>query len=227
MRATSAADSTSSYDTQAFTLTVNANDNSGTSPDSPTGLAVDPSSNTGPFDGNGYISKDTPKLTVTAETGATVKFNVNGVVIATGTETATGSGIYTATLPSGKLGIGANAITATVTDTGGTSVDSAAMSVIYAPDLGNGVYVVPGAQGSTQSVVMTWKVKNAAYNDEMGYFIVNSIDGSIGGIGPGQAGYAQAALSSSYAQSHFCQGAKAGASETIPACKGASWWCST
>ncbi len=215
VHASSATDTSDNYDTQAFTLTVNPNQGTGTGPSAPTGLSVDASSNTGTFDGNGYISKDSPKLTVAAESGATVQFKLNGVVIATATETATGSGQYTATLPAGKLAIGANAITAVVTDTNGTSVDSTALSLIYAPDFASGIYVVPGAAGSTQTLAFAWASRNAAYFDEIGFFIANSADGSINGIAPGQAGYAQAALSSGTRQTIFSKGEKAGAAKNI------------
>ncbi len=52
-----------------------------------------------------------------AESGGTVEFKLNGTVIATATETSSGSGVYTATLPAGKLAVGANSITAIVTPT--------------------------------------------------------------------------------------------------------------
>ncbi len=154
-------------------------------------------------------------MTVTAESGAIVKFKLAGNVIVTATETATGSGHYSATIPAGALAIGANSITAIVTDAGGTSTDSTAMTLIYAPDLASGVYVVPGAVGTTQTLAFAWAARNAAYNDEVGYFVANSIDGSINGIAPSQAGYAQAALSSSTRKVIFAKGEKAGASQNI------------
>ena len=72
------------FDTLPFTLTVK--------PLAPTSLALDPSSNTGPFDGNGYISTGTPTLNVNAQTGGTVQFLLNGTVIGTAAETSPGSG---------------------------------------------------------------------------------------------------------------------------------------
>src|SRR5262249_8033728 len=113
------------------------------------------------------------------------------------------------------LTVGTNSITAVVMDANGTSVDSTAMSLIYAPDYGAGVYLVPGPPGSAQHVSLSWASKNAAYADEFGYFVVNSIDGSIGGKTPGSAGYAQAALSSSTRRVIFSKGQKAGADSSI------------
>ena len=128
VRASSAADSQANYDTQALTLTVNATTGA---PATPAGVAVDSASNTGPFAGNGFITTTTPKLTVTAPTGSTVKFKLNGAVIATATETAAGSGIFTATLPAGTLGGGANMITATATSGTATSADSTALALTF------------------------------------------------------------------------------------------------
>ena len=128
VRSAAADDVQANYTTQAFKLTVNAS-----VPNAPINLIVDPSSNTGPFDGNGYISTNVPKLKVTAATGGTVKFKLNGVVLGNGTETASGSGQFTFIVPAGKLAIGANTITASVTTTGGTSVDSTALSVDLRP----------------------------------------------------------------------------------------------
>jgi hypothetical protein len=211
VRDSTSPDVEANYAEQSFTLTVTAPP----IPNAPTGLGVDSSSNTGPFAGNGYVTTNTPKLTVTAATGSTVQFKLNGTVIATGTETAAGSGIFTATIPAGKLAIGSNSITATAGGTGGTSTDSTALTVIYAPDFTTGVYVVPGTPGSSQQVTIAVPHVNAAYKDEIGYFIANSADGSIGGVAPGSAGYAQAALSSSTRHVVFAHGKKAGTSDTV------------
>ncbi len=210
VRSATAEDAQANYNTEAFLLTVTPN-----IPDAPTGLAVDASSNTGPFDGNGYVTTNTPKLTVNAVSGATVQFKLNGIVIATATETSTGSGVYTATLPAGKLAVGANSITAIATTTGGTSPDSTVLSVTYAPNYSGAAYVVPGSPGTSQQLTITWSAKKAGYNNELGYFIADSINGSIGEISPGSAGYAQAALSSSTRVVLFSKGQSVGASKTI------------
>ncbi len=215
VRALSADDTQLNYDMQAFTLTVTADSGTGGVPAAPTSLNVSSSSNTGAFDGNGYISTGTPTLTVTAATGSTVQFKLNGSVVAAGSETTAGSGTYSATLPAGVLAVGANSITAVATNSSGTSADSATMSVVYAPDYNTGVYIVPGAVGTSQTITFDWTEKNASYNNEFGYFIVDSMNGSINGIAPGQAGYAQAALSSSTRQLLFAKGEKAGASINV------------
>jgi cyclophilin family peptidyl-prolyl cis-trans isomerase len=215
VRASLAEDAQANYDTQAFTLTVGANSTTPlASPLAPTGLAVDSSSDMGTFDGNGYVTTDTPELTATAESGANVQFKLNGAVIATAAETATGSGVYTATLSAGKLAVGTNLITATATTSDGTSADSTALSLIYAPSDVGGVYVVPGAPGTSQTLAVDWTEKNAAFNNEFGYFVVDSADGSIGGVAPGSAGYAQAALSSDTRTTLFAKGQKEGATSS-------------
>ncbi len=215
VRALSAADSQASYDTQAFTLTVNSGTTTGDAPAAPTGLAVDSASDTGAFDGSGYITTGTPMLTVTAESGATVQYKLNGAIVATATETTSGSGNYIATLPAGVLAVGSNTITAVASDDTGSSVDSAAMSLIYAPDYAGGVYFVPGAVGTSQTMTFAWTAKNAAYNNEFGFFIVDSSDGTIGGVAPGDAGYADAALSSGTRQIIFSKGQNAGADMNV------------
>ena len=165
--------------------------------DAGTGLAVDPASDTGAFDGNGYVTTDTPTLDVTATTGDTVQFKLNGVVIATGTETSPGSGQFIATLPAGTLAVGDNSITAVSSNANGTSADSTPLTVTYAPDYSTGLYVVPGVPGTSQQITINLTSQNAWYKDEIGYFIADSADGSVGGIAPGSAGYAQAGIGSS------------------------------
>ncbi len=200
---TLAADFTSTFTTAA------------TTPAAPTGLAVDPSSNTGAFDGNGYVSTDTPTLDATAPTGSTVQFKLNGIVIATGTETSPGSGQYTAMLPAGELAVGDNSITAVASNSNGTSPDSTALTVTYAPDYSTGLYIVPGAPGTTQQLAIDWASRSAWYNDEVGYFIADSADGSVNGIAPGSPGYAQAGVGSSTAHVLFAKGSGAGDDQTI------------
>ena len=94
--------------------------------------------------------------------GATVKFKLSGTEIVTATETSPGSGIYTATVPSGKLSVGANSITAIVTNSFGTSVDSTAISGIYATTYTGGVYPVPGAPGTSKQLSFDWMERKPA-----------------------------------------------------------------
>jgi cyclophilin family peptidyl-prolyl cis-trans isomerase len=216
VRASGASELASNYDTEAFTLTVTEDDEPDpTDPTAPAGLAVAASSNTGPFDGNGYVSTATPTLTMTAASGSTVQVKMGSTVIGTATETATGSGTYTIAIPAGRLAVGANSITATATKNGTTSGDSTALSVIYAPNYAAGVYVVPGTVGAAQQLTALWTKRNAAYANEIGFFVADSATGAIGGIAPGAAGYAQAALSSSTRQIVFSQGQSAGATKAI------------
>ena len=210
-------DDQANYATKAFSLAVNASTSSTplAAPSAPTGLAIDSSGDAAPFDGNGFVTTNTPVLTLTAETGATVNVKLNGTVIGAATESATQAGVYSLILPAGKLGVGTNSLTATVADTNGTSTDSTPLSVTYAPDYSQGVYLVPGAVGSPQTITIDWTEKNAAFNNEFGYFVVDSADGSIGGVTPGSAGYAQAALSSASRTTLFSKGDKAGATKDV------------
>ncbi len=211
VRAAGAADAFANYDTSAFRLTVTA----ASSVAAPTGLSVMTSTTAGPFDDAGFVTTATPTLTVNAVTGATVQIKRGGTVIATATETATGSGVYRATLPAGALAVGANSFTATATTTDGTSPDSTALAVTFAPDYASGVYVVPGAAGASQSLTFAWTSKNAAYSNEFGYAVVSAATGAIGGVAPGDAGYAQALLNSATRTVLFAKGAQAGATKTV------------
>jgi hypothetical protein len=212
VRSALAANTFGNYDTQAITITVEANTNV---PAAPTGLAVMTSATGGPFDDAGYVSSATPTLTVNAVTGATVRIMRGTTVIATATETATGSGIYRATLPAGTLAVGANSFTATAQTTAGTSANSTALALTFAPDYAGGVYVVPGDAGASQSLTIAWTSKNAVYNSEFGFAIVDSATGAIGNTAPSAANYAQALLSSSTRRIVFARGAQAGATQTV------------
>ena len=117
----------------------------------------------------------------------------------------------------GKLAIGSNTITASVTTSGGTSVDSTAMTLIYAPDYASAPTWFPARPATTQQVTIAWTARKAKYDDEIGYFIADSADGSIGGVAPGDPGYAQAALSSATRHVIFAKGQSAGANVTITA----------
>jgi cyclophilin family peptidyl-prolyl cis-trans isomerase len=211
VRATAAGTSALNHDTQEFTLTVT----NATGVAAPTGLAAVPPTSGGPFDDAGFVTSATPTITVNAVAGATVRIKRGGTVIATATETATGSGVYRATLPAGTLAVGANSLTAAATTSAGTGPDSTALSLTYAPDYSLGVYVVPGAAGVAQSLTVAWTSKNAAYNNEFGYAVVSSADGTIGGVAPSAANYAQALLSSSTRRVLFAKGAGAGATANV------------
>jgi hypothetical protein len=177
VRKTSDPDVQASYSTRTFTLTVTATG----VPAAPTGLALLNGTAGGAFDDAGYVSSGTPTLTVNAPTGSTVKIKRGTTEIATATETAAGSGIFRATLPAGTLAVGANSLTAVASNTNGAGTDSTALTLNYAPSYDGGVYVVPGAIGAAQSLTFAWTSKNAAYNNEFGYVVVDAADGTIDG----------------------------------------------
>ena len=78
--------------------------------------------------GNGQSTNDTrPTINGTAEANATVKIYDNGALL--GTVTANASGVWTFT-PTGALGDGVHAFTATATNANGTGAASLATSVI-------------------------------------------------------------------------------------------------
>ena len=71
------------------------------------------------------------------------------------------------------------------------------------------VLVVPGTSSETVSIVVQWTFRDALYNNEVGVFVVDSF-GKVGGIAPGEQGFAQAALQSPTRQTLFNSGNEAG-----------------
>ncbi|RIK72483.1 MAG: hypothetical protein DCC67_19185, partial [Planctomycetota bacterium] len=212
-----APDQADSYSTQTFTLTVTSTP----APAAPTNLAIVASAGAGPFDGNGYTSV-LPTLSLTAPSGATVEIKRGGSTIATATETAAGSGQYRVTLPAGSLAVGLNEVTAVARNSSGASGDSPPLAITYAPSAAGGVYTVPGAPGAAQALAFAWISENAAFENELGLVVVSGSDGSVGGVAPGSAGYAQALLGHSSRRVIFAKGQGAGAESTIVLAAGQS-----
>ena len=75
-------------------------------------------------------------------------------------------------------------------------------------DLGE-VLVVPGNPSERVNMVVQWTVREAAFNNEVGFFLVDAL-GGVEGIAPGEEGFAEAALSSSSRQTLFNSGNQAG-----------------
>ncbi|MBS0265659.1 MAG: DUF4114 domain-containing protein [Planctomycetes bacterium] len=160
----------------------------------------------------GAVVTPAPVFTATAGAGVTVTYLVNGTTTVTTTESAPGT--YTATLTRQMLQIGANTITATATSNSVSSAASAAVNFVYAPSESQ-VYTVAGAFGSAQTLTFNWTSRDASYHDELGVFTVDDLTGTVGGVAPGSAGYAAAALGSSSRTVIFSSGQTAGASRTI------------
>ncbi|OPF18912.1 hypothetical protein B1L04_05655 [Microcystis aeruginosa KW] len=75
-------------------------------------------------------------------------------------------------------------------------------------DLGE-VLVVPGNPSERVNMVVQWTLREAAFNNEIGFFLVDA-SGRVEGIAPGEEGFAEAALSSSSRQTLFNSGNQAG-----------------
>lgn len=205
--------------TMTFTLTVtdpnnvskviNYSINVTEKPDAPTAIAFDAGASTL---GN-MVTTNGATLTVNAATGQTVVFTVNGKS-ATATESSTGT--YTVSLPSGSLAVGTNSITAKATDAQGRTSDaSTALSLVYAPSF-QYMYTVPGTPGAASTQTIDY-VREAVYNNEIGYYVVDDADGTINGLKPGDDGYAQAALSSTTKHVLIPSGSATGFSGSITA----------
>ncbi|MFM7278703.1 MAG: DUF4114 domain-containing protein, partial [Microcystis aeruginosa] len=75
-------------------------------------------------------------------------------------------------------------------------------------DLGE-VLVVPGNPSERVNMVVQWTLREADFNNEVGFFLVDPL-GGVEGIAPGEEGFAEAALSSSSRQTLFNSGNQAG-----------------
>ncbi|NJR75854.1 MAG: DUF4114 domain-containing protein, partial [Scytonema sp. CRU_2_7] len=70
---------------------------------------------------------------------------------------------------------------------------------------------VPGQRGQKVTTKFTWTQREAAFNNELGLFIVDDPTGRIGNLLPQDPGYAQAALTSKSRQVVFASGQTQGA----------------
>src|SRR5262245_57049189 len=77
----------------------------------------------------------------------------------------------------------------------------------------NHIFTVPGADQAQTQVTFNWTLREAAYNNELGVYVVQDDNGTVGGLQPGEAGYAQAALQN--AQVLFRSGLGAGAQQQL------------
>lgn len=192
-------DDRSQFDTQRFTLTVTGD------------IDLNPESDTGVLDDDNVTGEASPTLTITAEPGRTVTIRVNDGADLPTTESSPGR--YTVTLPPNSLRVGANTVTGTVNGSG-TPRELTPLTITFAPSL-QGVYVVPGAPGETQSITFDFIHTESDFRNEAGVFRVDDFNGSVGGLLPGDPGYAQAALSAARRQVIFSPSDAPGASRTL------------
>jgi cyclophilin family peptidyl-prolyl cis-trans isomerase len=173
-------DNPSNFNTQVITLTVSGD------------IQMNPAGNVGLYGDDNFTGNDTPNFTVHAPTGDTVTVSVNGSGSFATKETA--HGVYTVTLPANVLKVGSNTISATDTPPGGNATALTPLTITYAPSL-QSAYVVPGAPGSAQHLTFTLEDSQSNLKSEIGYFVVDDLNGDVNGIAPGSAGYAKAAIS--------------------------------
>ncbi|MBL8823222.1 MAG: tandem-95 repeat protein [Planctomycetia bacterium] len=77
------------------------------------------------------------------------------------------------------------------------------------------VLQIPGQPGQTVATHFTLAARSAGYRNEAGFFLVDDASGSINGIMPGDAGYAQAALMSESRQVIFSKNSRVGTSRKV------------
>ncbi len=77
------------------------------------------------------------------------------------------------------------------------------------------VLKMPGQTGQTVTTTFTVTSRNASFRNELGYFLVDDAIGTIDGVRPGQAGYAQKAFSSTTRQVIFGNRQRVGSVSSI------------
>ncbi len=189
-------DSQSQFDTDVITISVEGN------------IDLDPDSDGGILDDDNVTDNPTPSLTIRAAAGETVEVSVNGGNPIPTAEVNPGE--YSVTLAEGSLQVGANTISATA----GTT-ELTPLTLTYAPGLRE-LFTVPGELGASQSLTFTFDNREAAFDSEIGLFIVDNTEGvSNGVISPGDPAYAQSALTDETQQRLFGPGDSVGDSTTL------------
>lgn len=172
----------SNFDTQHITLTVSGQ------------IDLDAASDTGFYNDDNFTGDDTPSFTILAPTGLNVTLSVNGSGSFAATESST-PGVYNVTLPAGTLKVGANIIAGTAINPQQLQppINFDPLTVTFAPSM-TSMFVVPGTPGSSQQIAFALTSTESSFHDEVGYFIADDLQGHIGALAPGDAGYAEAAM---------------------------------
>lgn len=193
----------SNFDTQQIKLTVSGQ------------IDLDTASDTGFYNDDNFTGDSTPTFSVLAPTGLTVALTVNGGGSFAATETST-PGLYTVTLPAGTLQVGVNTIAGTAINPQQLQapINLDPLTVTFAPNF-TSMFVVPGAVGSSQQVTYAMTSTESAFHNEVGYFLVDDLQGHIGALAPGDAGYAEAAMNTHQVLLTPSQTAGAGATLTL------------
>ncbi len=128
----------------SFTLDTSA-------PAAPTGLDLDPASDTGSSNSDDITGDTTPTINGSAEIGSTVTlFDTNGITVL-GTDTADGSGNWSIT--SSLLTEGDHTLTATATDTAGNESPASSGLTITIDTSGGGDTQAPELQSFTSTTI--------------------------------------------------------------------------
>jgi hypothetical protein len=81
--------------------------------------------------------------------------------------------------------------------------------------LADDFFLVPGVVGEAVDLEFRWTSRDAAFNNELGVFVVQDEQGSVDGIAPGESPYAQTALGSAASDVVFASGQGAGAEREL------------
>ncbi len=183
----------------------------------PTSVELSSDMDDGLMPDDDFFSTPTPTFTVRAEPNMTVEVSVNEGPAQPASETSPGSGQYSVTLSSNSLHLGENTLTATTSDESGIHSESTdPVTVVYAPDFDD-FLTVPGDVGSEQQLAVTWTSRQAGYDNEVGIFTIDDVEGRVDGVAAGDANYAETALHSDSRQVLFASGSGEGATTTVTA----------
>jgi cyclophilin family peptidyl-prolyl cis-trans isomerase len=171
-------------------------------------ISLNQADDNGLFNNDNVTSVGTPRLTILAPTGKTVAVSVNGTSVGNATETST-PGQYQITLPAGKLKVGSNSITGSVS---GSTTALTPLALTFRPSLRN-VYVVPGDVGTSRQITVQLTSSETDFQNEVGFFKADDASGRIGTLSPGDAGYFAAAMARK--QVLFARGTAVGTSTDI------------
>ena len=142
-----------------------------------------------------YVTTDTPSITITAVTGATVQVLVNGTEVATATEGST-AGQYTVSIPADELQVGNNSITTTAAEFQRNIVAIDGPDVDLRPQLCRRVHRPGQHRLERQRDVQLHIAQMRLTMMRLAIYVVSDSAGAVNGIAPGSPGYSQAALSS-------------------------------
>ncbi len=180
-------------------------------PTAPTSVKLSASSNNSSSASDSYTTAPRPMIQASSTPGQTLQILVNGQAAGTMTDTGS-SGNYSGQINQGMLRVGNNSIATSIVGTANST--SSPFTLQYAPSYNSG-YVVPGDVQAGNSITFSLDAKYASYQSELGYYVADDSTGSLSGVAPGSAAYAQAVMNSASRHTIFSPTTAAGTDFTV------------